>query len=194
MLVPLRANSVHAGANPAATDYRHSTSNYTALPQTLAPLLAGLLGTLIMALLQLLPAKLGWTRVDIIRAAGTYLTRDRETAFVPGMIMHFVVGIIFVYVYYFGFAFVGGGLSLNALTGLFAGAVHGVLVMLVVTIAVLEHHLMEQYHDRSPMTAFSQILAHAVYGVGRRFGVLRSCARAFAAASVRVPTEAQAGR
>ena len=130
---------------------------------TLVPLLAGLLGTLIMALLQLLPAKLGWTRVDIIRAAGTYLTRDSETAFLPGMVMHFAVGIIFAYLYYFAFAFVGGGLPLNALTGMLAGTIHGVIVMLFVTVAVLEHHPVTQYHSRSPMTAFSQILAHAVY-------------------------------
>ncbi len=135
------------------------------MPPILVPLLAGLLGTLIMALLQLLPAKLGWTRVDIIRAAGTYLTRDSANAFLPGMVMHFIVGIVFGYVYYFAFAFVGGGLSLNALTGMLAGTIHGVIVMLFVTVAVLEHHPTTQYQSRSPMTAFSQILAHAVYGL-----------------------------
>ena len=132
--------------------------------QYFVPLIAGVLGTLVMSALQLLPAQLGYTRMEVIRAAGTYFTGDRETAFMPGMAMHFAAGIFFAYCYYFGFAFVGGGLSLDALTGLFVGVVHGVVVMLIVAIAVLEHHPMERYHSRSAMTGFSQVLAHAVYG------------------------------
>ncbi len=118
-----------------------------------------------MSLLQLLPVGLGRTRVDIIRATGAYLTHDRETAFVPGLVVHFLAGIFFAYCYYYSFVFMGGGFSLNAATGLFVGAVHGVVVMLVVAIAVLEHHPLDRYHDRSPMTALSQVLAHAVYGL-----------------------------
>lgn len=129
----------------------------------LPPLIAGVLGTLAMSALLLLPAQLGLTRVDVIRAAGAYVTKDRETAFMPGMALHLGAGIFFAYCYAFAFAFVGA--PLNAATGMFAGVVHGIVVMMIVVIAVLEHHPLERYHSRSPMTGLSQVLGHAIYGL-----------------------------
>jgi hypothetical protein len=129
----------------------------------LAPLLGGLLGTAAMSLLLLLPARLGIARVDVIRAVGAFITGDRQHAFKPGIYIHFALGVFFAYVYYFGFRFTH--IPLTPLGGLFAGAVHGVLVMLVVAIAVLEHHPMKRYQRRGPMTGFSQVVGHCVYGL-----------------------------
>ena len=126
------------------------------------PPIAGLLGTLAMSALMLLPAKLGVGRVDVVRAVGAMITKNRETAFVPGIILHFVAGILFAYLYR-GFFYISH-IPPNVLSGLFTGGVHGVLVMLFVAIAVLEHHPMKRYQRRGPMTGFSQILGHAIYG------------------------------
>ena len=131
---------------------------------TLVPALAGLLGTLAMTLFTVLPVKMGLARVDIIRAVGSYVTKNRETAFVPGLILHFIAGIIFAYIYYAIFAFIKG-IPINALTGLFAGLVHGVVVMLYVVIAVLEHHPNDRYQKRGPMTGLMQLVGHGIFGL-----------------------------
>ena len=46
-----------------------------------------------------------------------------------------------------------------------AGFIHGIVVMLLVCIAVMEHHPIARYHERGPMTGLAQLLAHIVYGV-----------------------------
>jgi hypothetical protein len=142
------------------------------MKELFVPLIAGLLGTLAMSALLLLPARLGFARVDVIRAVGAYITRKRETAFLPGIIIHFALGIIFAYLYFWFFRL--SHLPLNLLSGLFAGIVHGAVVMLIVTIGVLEHHPMKRYQRRGPMTALSQLLGHAIYGavVGAVTGLL----------------------
>lgn len=129
----------------------------------IAPLIGGLLGTLAMSVLLLLPARLGIGRVDVVRAVGAYITGDRAHAFGPGIIIHFVIGVIFAYLYALIFQFTH--IPLTPLSGLFAGAVHGVLVMLIVAIAVLEHHPMKRYQRRGPMTGFAQVIGHCLYGL-----------------------------
>ncbi|MFZ4115597.1 MAG: DUF6789 family protein [Chthoniobacterales bacterium] len=129
----------------------------------LSPLFGGLLGTTIMTFSLLLPKWLGFGQVDVIRAVGTLLTRKVHHSFVPGLILHFLSGIIFAYVYYFILSF--SHIPFNALTGLLMGALHGVVVMLLVSITIMEHHPVAYYHTRGPMTGFAQLLAHMLYGV-----------------------------
>lgn len=131
---------------------------------SLVPALAGLLGTLAMSLFLWIPEKLGFARLDIIRAVGSYVTKKRETAFLPGLALHLVAGVIFAYIYYGIFLFIRG-IPINALTGLFAGLVHGVVVMLYVVITVLEHHPDEHYQRRGPMTGLMQLFGHGVFGL-----------------------------
>jgi hypothetical protein len=129
----------------------------------LIPMLAGLLGTLVMSALMLLPARLGFARVDVVRAVGALYTKNRQGAFVPGLAMHFVAGIVFAYGYYWLLHL--SHLPLTALSCLFLGLIHGTIVMLFVAIAVLEHHPVKRYQLRGPMTGIAQILGHAVYGL-----------------------------
>ncbi len=127
------------------------------------PFLAGLLGTAAMAIFLHIPHWLGMPRVDLVRAMGTYITGDRERAYGPGMAIHFAVGIVFGYIYYWGYRFTH--VPLTPLYGLAGGAVHGILVMLFVAIAVLEHHPDKRYQRRGPLTGFAQLLGHIVYGL-----------------------------
>ena len=129
----------------------------------LPPLLGGLLGTAIMTLSLLLPKWLGFGKVDVIRAVGALITRKVHHAFAPGLILHFLSGIIFAYVYYFFLSL--SHIPFNALSGLLMGTLHGVIVMLLVSIMIMEHHPIAYYHTRGPMTGFAQLLAHMLYGV-----------------------------
>ncbi len=130
---------------------------------TLVPALAGLLGTLAMSLFTLLPEKLGFGRLDVVRAVGSYVTKNRDTAFGPGLVLYFIAGIVFAYIYYGIFSYIRG-IPINALSGLFAGLVHGAIVMLYVVIAVLEHHPDPRYQRRGPMTGLMQLAGHGVFG------------------------------
>ncbi|MCX6957213.1 MAG: hypothetical protein NT164_01550 [Verrucomicrobiae bacterium] len=130
---------------------------------SIAPLIAGLAGTAAMTLLLQIPQWVGLGNIDIIRAAGALITRKQESAFLPGLIIHFGAGIIFAYAYVLLLSL--SHIPINPLTGLFLGSLHGALIMLLVSIMILEHHPIATYHDRGPMTGFAQLLAHMVYGL-----------------------------
>lgn len=129
----------------------------------LIPLIAGIIGSFAMASLMLVPAKMGMFRIDVVRAVGALVTRERHNAHAPGMIIHMVVGGLAAVFYKWIFDYMG--IPLFWATGLFAGLVHGVLVMLLVSIFVLEHHPMKRYQRRGFGTGFAQIFGHAVFGL-----------------------------
>ncbi|MEO6847522.1 MAG: DUF6789 family protein [Chthoniobacterales bacterium] len=133
------------------------------MDRSLAPLVGGLLGTLFMTLFLLIPRWLKIGHVDIIRAAGALATGKVENAYPPGCAIHFGSGILFAYIYVAVIHF--AKLPINFMTCGLIGAVHGIIVMLLVTIMIMEHHPVAKYHDRGPMTALMQLLAHIFYGM-----------------------------
>ena len=121
------------------------------------------MGTAAMSALLLLPRWLGIGKIDVIPAVGALITGKTENALPIGYVVHFTSGIIFAYVYW-------GLLLLMKLpivwwTFGMAGFIHGIIVMLLVCIAVMEHHPIARYHERGPMTGLAQLLAHILYGV-----------------------------
>lgn len=127
------------------------------------PIIAGVIGSFAMASLMLVPAKLGMFRIDVVRAVGALITRERHNAHLPGMVIHMVIGALSAVFYKWIFDYMG--IPLFWATGIFAGLVHGVLVMLIVAIFVLEHHPMKRYQRRGFGTGFAQIFGHAVFGL-----------------------------
>ena len=131
---------------------------------TLVPVAAGILGVIACLGSMLLPRALGIARVDVVRATGEFVTKNHATAFVPGLIIHFVRGIIFAYVYYAFCAYLQA-IPMNVLTGLFYGVILGTVMMLYVGIAVLEHHPDTRYQRRGPMTGLIQVVGNALFGL-----------------------------
>jgi hypothetical protein len=130
---------------------------------TLAPLIGGIVGTAAMTGLLLFPRWLGIGKIDVIPAVGALITGKEEHAFSIGYIVHFTSGIIFAYIYW-------GILLLMKMPIVWwafgmAGFIHGIVVMLLVSITIMEHHPIARYHERGPMTGLAQLLAHIVYGV-----------------------------
>lgn len=130
---------------------------------TFVPLLAGILGVIGCLGSMLLPRALGVARVDVLRASGEFITKNHETALVPGLVLHLVRGVVLAYVYSVVCAYVP--LPMNALTGLFFGLVLGVVMMLFVGIAVVEHHPDARYRRRGVMTGVMQIIGNGVFGL-----------------------------
>ena len=129
----------------------------------LAPLIGGIVGTAAMSVLLLFPRWLGIGKIDVIPAVGALITGKAENALSIGYVVHFVSGIIFAYVYW-------GLLVLMKIPIVWwafgmAGFIHGIVVMLLVCITVMEHHPIARYHERGPMTGLAQLFAHIVYGV-----------------------------
>ncbi|HVQ20497.1 MAG TPA: DUF6789 family protein, partial [Terrimicrobiaceae bacterium] len=144
-------------ARPPPRDYAGS------VPSGLAPLVGGILGTVAMSALLLLPRWLGMGKIDVIPAVGALITGRTENAFSIGYIVHFVSGIFFAYFYWAVLLL----MKLPVVWWMFgmAGFIHGIVVMLLVCITVMEHHPISRYHERGPMTGLAQLLAHIVYGV-----------------------------
>jgi hypothetical protein len=120
-------------------------------------------GTAAMSVLLLFPRWLGVGKIDVIPAVGALITGKAENALPIGYIVHFASGIIFAYIYW-------GLLVLMKMPIVWwafamAGFIHGIVVMLLVCITVMEHHPIARYHERGPMTGLAQLFAHIVYGV-----------------------------
>lgn len=128
----------------------------------IAPLIGGIVGTVVMTVFLLLPRWLKLGHVDVIRAVGALITRRTENAFIPGLVVHVVSGIVWAYLYVILLRALT--LPLDIWTFTFAGALHGGIVMLLVCIVIMEHHPMARYHDRGPMTGVMQLFAHILYG------------------------------
>jgi hypothetical protein len=129
----------------------------------IAPLIGGIVGTAAMSVLLLFPRWLGVGKIDVIPAVGALITGKAENALPIGYIVHFASGIIFAYIYW-------GLLVLMKMPIVWwafamAGFIHGIVVMLLVCITVMEHHPIARYHERGPMTGLAQLFAHIVYGV-----------------------------
>jgi hypothetical protein len=120
-------------------------------------------GTAAMSALLLLPRWLGIGKIDVIPAVGALITGKTENALSVGYVVHFTSGIIFAYIYW-GLLL---SMKLPAVWWTFglAGSIHGIIVMLLVCIAVMEHHPIARYHERGPMTGLAQLIAHIVYGI-----------------------------
>ena len=104
-----------------------------------------------------------WGKMDVIRATGALLTARRERIFRFGLVFHLGMGIFFAFLYG---AFLGlSRLPFNALTGLLLGSLHGVVIMLLVSIVIMEHHPIAGYHEKGLGSGLAQLMAHMIYGV-----------------------------
>jgi len=138
-------------------------------------LVSGIVGTAAMTLFLLIPRWAGWAHVDVIRAGGALVIGGiGRGSFAVGMGIHIALGIIFSFVYATFLHL--SSLPFNALTGLLLGSLHGVVVMLLVSIVIMEHHPIARYHERGPATGLAQLAAHMIYGfsMGLIMGISRS--------------------
>lgn len=128
----------------------------------LVTFLAGVLGTATMTIFLLAPRWLNIGHLDVVRAVGALITKREDGAFKVGLAVHLLSGIVFAYIYY-GFLTLSR-LPVDLWTGIVVGAAHGAIVMLFVCISIMEHHPIQKYHRRGPMTGVMQFAAHVIYG------------------------------
>jgi hypothetical protein len=125
--------------------------------------MGGIVGTAVMSVFLLAPRVLGVGKIDVIPAVGALVTGRVENAMAPGFVLHFLSGIFFAY-FYWG-VLLAMKLPMAWWNFAILGGVHGVVVMLLVSIVIMEHHPIARYHERGPMTGLAQLIAHVLYGI-----------------------------
>ncbi|MCE9588606.1 MAG: hypothetical protein K8R57_09870 [Verrucomicrobia bacterium] len=125
-------------------------------------LIGGIAGTAVMTVFLLLPRWMDWGKIDVVRAVGSLMTGRRERIFRLGLILHGAMGLLFAFLYA-GFLNLSR-LPFNAMTGLLLGSLHGVIIMLLVCVVIMEHHPIAGYHEKGLGTGLAQLVAHMLYG------------------------------
>jgi hypothetical protein len=134
----------------------------------IGPIFAGLLGTTVLTVLVSLPRLLGMKSADMVSALGALVSREKTPgrAFLPGLLVHYLVGLLFAALYLVGFrAF---GFPFNPITGAFVGVLHGGLAMMVVEMIVFRRlprgqdaHALD---NEARIAAALQFVGHILYG------------------------------
>jgi uncharacterized membrane protein YagU involved in acid resistance len=124
---------------------------------------AGICGTLVMTTFLLVPRWMGVGKIDVMPAVGSLIRHREQNVFMTGLLVHLGMGLTFAFVYA---AFLElSRLPFNAMTGAMLGGIHGVIVMLLVAIVIMEHHPVARYHEKGLSTGLSQLVAHILYGL-----------------------------
>ena len=129
----------------------------------MAAIIAGIVGTLAMTILIVLAPMMGMPKMDIIGMLGTMFTENTSTARVIGVIMHFMMGIIFALIYAFLWS-VGVG-SPTWLWGLIFGLIHGIFVAAMMPIMNRMHPRPQEMFGGAMMVV-GLLMGHAVFGLG----------------------------
>jgi hypothetical protein len=126
---------------------------------------AGIIATAGMTVLLWLFDKTGKVNANMVRALGSALTRSVETSLWPGLIIQFVSGILFAFVYMTALNMLQlQEISSLVIAGGVIGFAHGFAFSFVMVI-LAEHHPVEKFQNAGFQVAIIHFLAHIVYGV-----------------------------
>ncbi|TGJ99171.1 hypothetical protein EHO59_14935 [Leptospira semungkisensis] len=129
-------------------------------------LLAGFIGTVCMSVSMWSIHYAGSVNADMIRAIGSFFTKDMNKALVPGIITHIIFGIMFAFPYAFIINLAPHVLIAYIVTGGALGFFHGYLVGFVLVSLVAQKHPLEQFREAGISVAAAHVFGHLVYGVG----------------------------
>lgn len=128
-------------------------------------LVAGLLGGLAMEVAMWLIGRGGRMKGDMILALGSLITRTRENAYRVGFIVHATTAFGFALVYTLLMITLGYTKMPNSLMlGLGVGALHGIIVSLMLVWVVSDQHPLEEFKEADLMVGLSHMAAHVIYG------------------------------
>lgn len=152
------------------------------LPLLLSSFAAGLIATAVMVFFLYLPRLWQGRTYDVMGALGSAMTgKENAQSRFMGTTAYFLVGILFALLY--GWivlalledppiagpswpVFPGAPVNIDLLfplLGALIGFVHGMVVAILVTVIVIEHHPIERYREKVGLIP-SQVVAHVVYG------------------------------
>lgn len=127
---------------------------------------AGLIGAAGMAAVLFLFSRKGWTRVNLVVALGSVVTRKSRNALGVGAAIHAVAGVLFAMVYTMIFAFFGLDFPLSILfVGLFLGFLHGVVMSLIIVVTLVLSEGDGEFKKVEFSSGPVHLLGHILYGL-----------------------------
>ncbi len=129
-------------------------------------MLSGLVGTAGMTIVMWLITRSGLAHADMIRAIGSIFTRSYEDSVIPGIIVHFGVGMIIAFFYVLIISILDPVSTIKIVgAGAMIGIFHGVTFSFLLVVAVAEHHPIEQFKTAGSEVAVAHLAGHIVYGL-----------------------------
>jgi len=127
-----------------------------------AVIIAGLAGTIAMTILMYLAPLMGMPKLDIIAMLGTMFTSNKTVSTIIGVMAHLMMGVVFAFIYVLLWSFGIG--SPTWLWGLIFGAVHGLMVYLIMPIINRMHPRSVEMEGGTKM-AVGMVMVHMLYGL-----------------------------
>ena len=132
----------------------------------LLTVLAGLVGTAGMSLALWGITHTGIANAGMIRAIGSMFTKSYEDSFGPGLIVHFIAGVIIAFIYVALISLLAPeSLAGTIAYGAMIGLAHGVAFGFLLVVAVAEHHPLEQFRSAGLEVAIAHLAGHVIYGI-----------------------------
>ena len=132
----------------------------------LLTVLAGLVGTAGMSFALWGITHTGIANAGMIRAIGSMFTKSYEDSFGPGLIVHFIAGVIIAFIYVALISLLAPeSLAGTIAYGAMIGLAHGVAFGFLLVIAVAEHHPLEQFRSAGLEVAIAHLAGHVIYGI-----------------------------
>jgi hypothetical protein len=128
-------------------------------------LVAGIVGGLAMELAMWAISRAGLAKGDMILALGSLLTKTRENAYRVGFFIHATAAIGFALVYTLLMVTLDyTTLPMSLMLGLGVGALHGIIVSLMLVWVVSDRHPLEEFKEADLLVGLTHFAGHVVYG------------------------------
>jgi hypothetical protein len=128
-------------------------------------LVAGVAGGLAMELVMWLITRANRTKGDMILALGSLITKTRANAYRVGLVVHATAAIGFALVYTLLMVTLGyTDMPRSFMLGLGVGALHGLIVSLMLVWVVADHHPLEEFKETDLLVGLSHMAGHVAYG------------------------------
>jgi len=140
--------------------------NFTSLNSNIGLVIsAGIIATTGMTALALSLVKLRTLTISSIQAVGSLVTGTKHVSTPLGFGIHFLVGIIFSFIYFTAFQFIGAKYGFQYLYGgVFFGLLHGIITASLIIVSIGEHHPIHCFRPIGLITAVAYVAAHMFYG------------------------------
>jgi uncharacterized membrane protein YagU involved in acid resistance len=128
----------------------------------LGAIIAGLAGTAVMTMLMYAAPLMGMPKMDIAGMLGSMFVSKKETATIVGLVLHFMMGVVFAIIYALLWS-----LGIGSATwwwGLIFGAVHTVVILMMMPIMMRMHPRPPEMAG-GPMVMVGQLMGHLVFGL-----------------------------
>jgi hypothetical protein len=138
-------------------------------------LIGGLLGMAAMGFVMWLICRSGWAKGNMVVALGSLVTRNRETAWIAGAMLHTLSAVIFAFIYEFAMIQLHLSHMPRAFeVGIGFGVIHGMIVSLTLVWECAEQHPLPEFREAGLAVGVSHFAGHVAYGavVGLAIGLL----------------------